>query len=299
MPWETDDSSGFLTNFIGKVIDPYFNEDANYKEGALLAYWECQVLEILQEWEGDLPRNDDDDPTVTPSWACGTGWETDDNDTATHPKREQFHASSLYGRIIDVITGKVANYGPQASRTDGQELVCDFDGLIDVLTERGDPRDAKVWEGLIFEFAELMIDFGKDKQKGGDARMTSTRPFPIRWVSDDETKGSSKAKAKPKATTKTSKAAPKAAAKDTKGDKVAAAKAKAAAAKAKTKSSDDPFAGVVDNADLAAALLELLDSSDSFDAWLDGVVEIDGVADDNDLLQVLLDADNGPWASKG
>lgn len=307
--WETDESSGFLTNFIGTISDAWFGTDENINQGrTLLLHWECTIHEVLQEHSGDLPTNDDDDPAVVISYACGSDWETNDGEVAEHPKGKRgFHASSALGGVLDALSGKVANYGAQAHRTDGQDLVVDMghercskeDGhqgcVLEVLAKDGrSSTDARAYVGLTFEFAEVQIDYGMNKQTG--QQMLSTRARPVRWLPNgpqvaEATEVKSKAKVDPKADAK---------ARIEERAKVRAekAKAKAQAEPARTENSTDPFTDVDD--ELAGALRAALEGADDFDTFVDLVVEIPAMSEDDnvDLLNHCLDVDNGPWAAK-
>lgn len=299
--WDTDSSSGFLTGFTGTVEDSFFGTDPRYNNGeTLLLQWEITVGEVTQDdYDGEVPE------TLTVSFPCGKDWITEDGVTAEHPRgKETFHSSSIYGKLIDAVTGKVANYGDIASRTDGADLEVELGPLMAMLEERGDPTDASVWKGLELAFAEVCFDYGENRKTG--ERMVANRTMPVGVVG--ETKPKPKAKAAAKKATK-AKAKPAAEATeateakaDTAKERAAAAKAKAAAKKAAAAKeagepdADDPFA-FVDDAELRTQLNDVLAGSDDFNAFVDAILEIEAVATNDDLLEKCME-DDGPWASK-
>lgn len=277
MPWETDESSGFLTHITGTIKEAWFDTDPRYMDGdVLLLHWEIDVEEVHQTYDGDVPDE------LTFSMPVGSGWVTDDKETATHPRgKETFHASSWYGRVIDAVVGKVANYGTAASRTNNEDLEVDLEGLLDAISAKGDPTQADVWVGVRAEFDEVEVDFGPDR-KDKTKRMTSRRVVPIRYLPEAAAK-------KAKATAKKAAGVDKAVA--------AKAKAQAAAAKAKAANGADPLDFVTDD-DVRAQLQTVLDDSADFTAFTESAVEIPEVIADDALLEKVLDPDNGPWASK-
>lgn len=319
--WDIDESSGFLTNFRGRVADSYANTDPNYNKGeSVLVIWEMEDLEVLQEWEGDIP-----DPMVI-SFPVGKGWFTEDNELLEHERgKEKFHASSVYGKLVGTVAGRLENFGTNASRTDGEDLDVDLSSAMPVLEERGTPEHVGIWKGFTFEFAEVHFDYGTDKD-GKPMGSNRTMPAVVVAVPDGAgtgTKGAAgakKAAAKPAAAKKTAstrKAAASsspasanssAAAATATEDRVAAAKAKAAAKKVASAASTDeeadandavnPFAELVEDAALAEELATALADADDFDSFIAACVAIDAVNNDDDLLAVLLDEDAGPWAVK-
>jgi len=290
--WELDESSGFLSNFRGTVKDSYAGTDPRYNDGnTTLVIWEVEVAEVLQDFEGDVPEE------LTINFPLPPGWESEDGTTVEHEKgKEKFHASSIYGKLIGAITGNVDGYGRNVERTDGEDLELGFDGLADVLAERGFPQDTEIWKGLTFEFAEVRFDYGINRKT--KEAMVSNRTMPVSFVTEEG--GSAKKASKPaaKKAGAAKKAAPKAA--ESTEDKVAAARAKAEAAKKAAAGSGDsnPFAELVDDVDLAATLNQILDSSADYNAFVEAVLEVPEVVSDDELIAKLLDDDTGPWSTK-
>jgi len=304
--WEVDESSGFLTNFRGKVTDSYAATDPRYNEGkTTLVTWEVEIEEVLQEWEGELPEN----PTVT--FPTPPGWSSEDGKLLEHERgKEKFHLSSIYGKIVANVIGRLENYGPNASRTDGEDLVVDLTPVMAMIEDRGTPDDASIWQGLTFEFAEIHFDFGEDRKKKDGSRIESNRTMPIAVVVEDAPAKATKAtKSAKKATGAAKKSAAKPAAKS--AVEIAKEKreaAKAAAATAESATSDEeadandavnPFAELVADEALAEQLAQVLAESDSFDAFVNAVAEIEEVVTSDDgLFDALIDEANGPWAVK-
>ena len=303
--WDTDTSSGFLTNFRAKVTDSYAATDPRYNEGkTTMAIWELDLIEVFQDWDGDLPEE------LRSSYPVGAGWSSEDGKVLEHErKRERFHASAIYGKLIDQFAGKIENYGPNASRTDGEELVVDLSEAMAVLEERGTPEDVSIWEGFTFDFAEVHFDYGTDKD-GKPMGTNRTMPIAVVEVPGGAAPAKKAAKSAAKKATgaakkTTTKAAPaaKSAVELAKEKREAA---KAAAAKAESATSDEeadandavnPFADLVADEALAEQLAGILAESDSFDAFVNAIAEIEEVVtDDNGLFDALIDDTNGPWA---
>lgn len=285
MAWETDDSSGFLSAFAGTVKDTWFGTDPRYNNGdTTILFWLTSVDEVLEERDGEIPEE------LTLSLPVGTGWETEDGASVEHSKgKEKFHASSVLGKLIDAVMGTVANFGNNASRTDGEELVVDLEGLADVLPKRGEPTQADVWKGLRFEFREVVFDFGPDKKAakekdGTQPHITSRRTLPVKFLGEA---GSEKAEPK-----KADGAA-----------KVAAAAKKAAAAKAAAKpaeaapEAEGPFSFVEDEG-LRAQLEAVLNDASDFNGFCEALLAIPEALTDDAVLAKCLDEQSGPWASR-
>ncbi len=280
MAWETDDSSGFLSAFNGTVKETWFGTDPRYNNGeTTILFWNTSVDEVLEERDGEIPEE------LPLSLPVGSGWESEDGATVEHIKgKDKFHASSVLGKLVDAVMGTVANYGNNASRTDGEELVVDLGNLSEILPDRGEPTQADVWKDLRFEFREILFDFGPDKQKKDGSHITSRRTLPVKFLglAGDEK--------------------PKQAAKPNTATKVAEAKKKAAdKAKAKAAEGSSEEAGPLDFVDDEAVreqLVVLLKESPDYDTFVNAALEVPEVGGDDKLLAVLLDEQSGPWASR-
>jgi len=256
--------------------------------------WECSVDNALDEVD-EIPEE------ILQKYPTGTGWETEDGGrTASHTSgavNKRFHASSLYGKIIDEITGAVKGYG-NAQLAAGGDVVTNLDGLMDVLRERGNPTQADVWKGLRFRFAEVVFDYGTNKKTG--EKMTSRRSMPVEFLG---VAGEEKAAAKTNG-----KAASKPAASE---DKVAAEKAKAAEKAAAKKAAEAPTEDGIAVArqaldafdDLANetkdAVLAVLAEADDHATFVDACLEIDGVPTHDGLMELVVDDEGGLWVTRG
>lgn len=289
MPWSTDKSTGFLTHFTGTIAESYFGTDPRYNNGeSLLLIWEIDDISVLQEdFDGELPE------PFTISMPVGKDWFSDDGSKAEHKrKKETFHATSIYGRLIDAVTGETDGFGPQASTTDDTDLEVDLTGLRDVLPERGDPTEAEIWKGLSFEFKEVLFDFGERKGE----KMQSRRTLPVKVA------GESPAKPKRGGGKKTSAAKPKEEApKESAAEKARriAAEAKERAKAKESTNGDNPLLEVVDgDAELADQLLAMLTEADDYNAFVDACVTLPVMMENDVLLAKVLDENEGPWALK-
>lgn len=302
MPWETDQSSNFLSAFRGKVTDEYFSTDPKYNDGNTLLYiWQLEVLEVHQDgYEGEIPE------PHTVSLTIGDGWETQDGKTVEHTKnKDRFHASSLYGKLIDAIIASdpdydgpaTGNYGKNAERTDGEDLEVDFGELAKVLVDRGDPTEAEVFHDLVFDFVEILFDYGPDRKGEKGDRIQSRRSLPLRYV-PDEAPAARKAPAKKAAARKA--AAPAKSAADKAREKAAAKKAEKETPVA-TSVNGEPnfFVEVTNDLDTAVALMNVLKAADDYDAFVEAAIDIDAVSANDNLLEFVVDeSDTGPWARK-
>jgi hypothetical protein len=126
-PWDTD--SGLMDDFDFTITKASFGYRDVYMNGEAL----------LHIWEGESP---DGDPGEI-LWSCGEGWESAKQGAeASHAKRERFVKSSWYGRLIDRAI---------------KELGVD-------MASRGNPTQAKVWEGLSFHLQREKVEFGTGLQ---------------------------------------------------------------------------------------------------------------------------------------
>lgn len=273
--WGTDESSGFLRHFTGTVKDPFFGTNPKIGDGrTLLLHWPVTIEEVQQDGLEDQVGEEE-----TILFSCGKDWETPDGgETAVHSSgntSKLFHASSAMGMLIDAILGKVANYGENASRTDGDELVVDMGDAISMLRSRGAATDAATWDGLRWQFAEVLVDYGKDKE--GEP-IVSKRALPIKYlgVAGDDPVA---AKAKP---AKAQTAAQK---------KAAEAKAKkaAAASNGDSNSSSDPLADIEMEDSLRATLVEIAGAADDAESFQGAALDDNDVIENADLLDLIVD----------
>lgn len=301
--WETDHSSGLLTEYVGDVTDAWFATDPNYNQGqTLLLHWETTVIERGQEGFDEVEE-------ITQKIPVGNGWETEDGGkTAVHSSgnaNKKVHGSSIYGRFIDAVAGVVEGYGDTATTPDGEPVKVNLGGLLDELRTRGvSPLDAEAFKGLRFRFSEVHFDYGTNRKTG--EKMTSQRTMPVEFVTDGGGKKASGAKkaATKKAAAKTEEKAEALAAED----KVAAARARAAAKQAEAAAPAEDAGGsslvdaLLEGTDDAVKeyVTEALAGAESFEEFVDACLANDDIAVNDALMGLVVeDGDGGLWAAAG
>ncbi len=145
-------------------------------------------------------------------------------------------------------------------------------GLREVLAAKGSPLEAKVWPGLTFHMKREEMSYGKGIEP-------TVRLMPVSFVGGG-TSGGTGGAAKASGTTK--KAASSTGTK-TAAEKLAEAKAKAEAKKA-------------GGGSLADQLKALAAQHDEFESFQLAAMEVDGVTDDEELMNQILVPDEGIWA---
>lgn len=140
--WGT--SSGLLDEFTATVESSKFATDVNYRDG--------QVPRL--EWDLVRVENDEDvqvEEPMTEKFGVGNGYVVIDDGAGVEREdgntKRKFNKKSRYGEIIDRVV----------KNTDGA-----FDGLLDLVQERGTPNEAEVWVGLRFEFSRVNASFRND-----------------------------------------------------------------------------------------------------------------------------------------
>ena len=164
--WDRPLESGLRDDYNGTILKSYFGTDARYQNGQV----------VLLKW--DIAGQTDDGPFEdTVLISIGANWSTlDGGATIVHDsgKDRYFTGGSHYGKVIARVTGK-----PEDGGLDQGEL----------LASRGNPFQAKVWEGLKFHFTRESFNYGGEigtKEKlmptaflgaeGGDAPAATTAP---------------------------------------------------------------------------------------------------------------------------
>lgn len=194
MPWDTDESSGLLTHFVGTVKESVWTTDAQKEDpNAPFLQWNVTVDDVLQEsFQGTVPES------LLVNITIGKGWVEDETgETVEHKDNlEMFKASSAYGKIIGLVAGKSDSYGSNAKAMDGDgDIKVDLTGVAKYMAANGydDPRVSSIWNGLTFEFRGIGFVY----------RSTQGEPYaqslPVRLV-DGAAPTPKKAKAAPKAT---------------------------------------------------------------------------------------------------
>lgn len=195
---DTDDSSGLLGHFIGTVNTSWWSSpmaETNGKETADWAqdtrlYWDVSVDDALQEeYGGTVPES------ITLTFTCGKGWfadekgrevrhEDDPSDEeveAGTAKAKMFRGDSLYGKFINLCIGKTEIWSQMDVMDGGPDLEVDLVDVGKFLREHRtpDPRDAKVWEGIQFEFRGMGREWTNRAGEKVEARM---KALPVRMV---------------------------------------------------------------------------------------------------------------------
>lgn len=166
--WDTEENVyGPEPPFDATVKEPYFDYDPEYQDGEnVLLYWPLTDISD-PEWEEHTIR-----------FSVGKEWDTEDNKTVENlQNKEKFNASSFYGRVINRVIGKESDF-EQA-----------FKGAFDALKERGDPTDARVWDGLRFRFDAETFEFDFKDDRG---KQQFTRLMPVEYLGEEKKKGGKK-----------------------------------------------------------------------------------------------------------
>lgn len=289
-PWGTDNSSGFLQNYAGDIEDSWFGTNPNVNEG--------QTLLLHLKTVGIQPTDPDEETEqeeLVQTYSCGSGWRTEDGGkTATHPAgaRRLFHASSLYGKIIDSVKGELAGYGDNAKTPDGNPVKVDLTSLMDVIRERGNPMEAEVWKGLRLRFEEVHFDYGINRKT--QEAMKSNRAMPVEFLGEV-----GKPAAKAKGASKVTDAAEKAKAKAAKAiaDKKAARDGGGDAGEGEGNPAEKALMAIDVGDDVRVGVLNCLTNVETHAEFVDACLEVDGVAENDLLLEAIVnDGDDGLWA---
>lgn len=159
MAWDAPTEDGVYgpdTPWTGTVKESVFKTDPRYNNGETL------LLAWTMETDSDDPEFEEFEVT----FPCGNNWETNDGGATAERidgRRAKFNSNSGYGRVLNRVTGRDST------------LADNFNGILDVLEKRGEPTNAKIWEGLTFVFDEESKDFG------GDIGV-KTRLMPVEYV---------------------------------------------------------------------------------------------------------------------
>ena len=138
--WGTE--TGLLDEFEATVDAAYFGTDERYMEGTV------PMLHLeLFNIEADADNVPD---TIIEKFSVGNGWEVIEGGAAVARidgnERRKFNNRSKYGMVIDAVM----------KNEDGA-----FDGLFEVLAERGSPKTAGIWKGLRFKFERIDVYYGE------------------------------------------------------------------------------------------------------------------------------------------
>ena len=260
MPWEL--GSGLRSNYDLTINNAFFAPDAQYQDGAT----------ILLHIEG----TDEDGEEASEMYNVGKDWTSPDGGSTIISTKgsKTINRSSMYGRFI--------------------QAVFECDSKLPVLLEqRGDATDAKVWLGLTFHMDEQEITFGRGLNPtyrnmptrflGGIGQGSFNQPAAARETSNESQPESSERPATSQPGTSGVSAA----------DRIKAART--AAQSAPLPVVEPPSTSEANgHVDSATALRSLAESSPDLASFIDSAVELPGVAEDEELLNLVLDpTENG------
>jgi hypothetical protein len=267
MGWGTREAGGLLGHFIGRVKKSEWDTNARFKGDGknTLLFWEVEVRDILQESFDKVPPEE-----ITVGIGIGSGWNADvDGYTVEFqddPTVEEFVNNSLYGKIVNLVAGETDTY-PGANVMDGgPELEVAFGGVGEYMAQHGhdDPRDARIWEGMIFEFRGVGFKY----RNQDEMRM---KPVPARFIGVGEGDGL-----------------------DSDGPSEPAEAVQEATRTDTTQAWVE--AGASD--DTAGTLAQLVRTSGSHSAFARNALVLDDVKSDDKLKAAVMDEANGPWSAR-
>lgn len=268
--WQSDKSSGLLGHFVGTVEKSWAGTNVNIGDGNVtLIFWETAVDDILQEDFDNVPPD-----AVNLSIGLGAGWDTDENGILYHeddPMRKEkgleprdFKSSSLYGKIIDLVTGDEKYVGKYQIMDGGPEdVACDFSMAMDYFTRMGydDPHDPSIWNGIQFEFRGLGFIY----RNQDEPRM---KAVPVKVVSVPDGKGAGVANR--------------------------ATRPRASKPEPQEEVTYDWSQHGVDDA-TAANLHAILNDAKTHSAFVKEAMKLDSVKGNQALMDILV-SDEGPWS---
>lgn len=257
-PWSTE--TGLVSDYEGTVVDAWFGTDPKVGGGlTLIAHWKLAT---------DSPEN----PEVEERWTCGPDWASyDGGETAEHPKGpdKRFNKNSQYGHLID----KIVDLGAGGT-----------------LAERGTPRTAKVFVGTKW-YMEAEVKPYSFKDKDDPTKIISgesSRNYPTKFLGVGDVTVPATQSPSP-----TAGATPSAPSTVVPTAEATASPSPAPAPAAAPVASGDPFS-LLDPT--VAAQAKLLAKAKSYSDWVDAMLELPGVAENNDLVMQLAE-EGGLYAS--
>lgn len=267
MAWGTREAGGLLGHFIGQVKKSEWDTNARFTGGDgknTLLFWEVEVRDILQEsWDKVPPES------ITVAIGIGSGWNADvDGYTVEFqddPTVEEFVNTSLYGKMVNLVAGEADTYPGAVVMDGGPELDVEFTGVAEYMAEHGydDPRDARIWTGMVFEFRGVGFKYRNVDQM----RM---KAVPARFVGVEEVDSDDSAQTNEPAE------APEATGADT------------TALWSEAGASDD----------LAGTLAQLVRTSGSHSQFARNALVLDEVKSSDKVKAAVMDEANGPWSAR-
>lgn len=161
--WQT--GSGLLSNYDGTVTNAWFSTDVDYQQGKqLLLFLEMTAIdEDGTEIEGHVER-----------YSPGADWASyDGGESMEHPQggKRKINNQSQYGKLID------------AALTAGG---------AETLRSRGSAKSAGVWVGTKWHFDEVSTTYANLKDDNGNP-VTSRKNYPAKFLGLVEDGGQGKA----------------------------------------------------------------------------------------------------------
>jgi hypothetical protein len=188
----TDDSTGLLGHFIGRIDESFWSNLGAETQGKVSGegadntklFWHLEVLDILQEDFGGTPPE-----TITVNYGIGGKWWVDpdnahlvehEDEAPDNPKPLKFHGNSALGKLLSAVAFKDEPLGEYKVLDGAGDVDIVMKGVADYFRKNGfrDARDARIWKGLIFEFRGLGFPYGKGK-------FGNMKPFPTRFAGMD------------------------------------------------------------------------------------------------------------------
>lgn len=163
MAWET--SSGLIERFTGTITDAYVEADTEYRGGDPVIYLVFSNLSVPETPQAKVPDE------LDPRYPVGSTFERVDRHTfaAGDGSDRDVNESSGYGTLINRIAGR-------------DSADADLSDALEVLMDRGDEKDVRVWLGLRFTMQAEPFSFKTDDGE----EVSYTRHLPVEFHGLDE-----------------------------------------------------------------------------------------------------------------
>jgi hypothetical protein len=208
-----------------------------------------------------LEGYDEENEECSEMYNVGKDWiSPDGGDTVTSTKNaKKINRTSMYGHFIT-----------KAFETNDQ--------LPYLLEKKGDANEAKVWIGLVFHMEEVEISFGRGINP-------VFRNMPTRYIGDESGLGQGTLPASNETAAESPKPPANPSPAPSAAERIAAAKA---GAQPSTPLIEAPSTNGVVSIN-TQQLSDIAKASDTFEAFVNSAVEIPGVSEDDELLNLVLD----------
>lgn len=167
-PWST--GTGMADDFDGYIAEPFFGTDEQYNAEAVLF---CANLVAA-----------DGTPITMLKYSVGAGWvPSDDGATLSHPQKTKINESSRFGFFIDRIAQPTNIKAPKHADVESPKGAGNGLGLGPILKQRGNPLEAKSFDGLGFHWnLHSMKTMGTDAATG--ARIVKQTLLPTAYLGE-------------------------------------------------------------------------------------------------------------------